>query len=1253
MSPVEEIHEKAAQVYAVLQNLLEGEAFTIVHNCPKGNGLEAWRKINKRYDPATGSRKGSLLRHILSPAKSKLEDLTANLEVWLDLIARYENRKDPSGARVQLQDEIKIAVLEQICPTELERHLQMSKARLRTFEDHREEIVSFLETRLGSKLKIETIASASGKEQRSDDAMDVGAVMFKGKGKGKGKSSKGKGKGFKGKGKGNKGGKHGKGKSNNNQGKGQQSKSSDVCWHCGKSRHHQKDCWQKNGKGSKGGKGSNSKGGAKHGKSVNSVEVQDNPEPETEQSYLELAMVERDDEGDDAAGSAGSPPVRRPATHPEVPESFPDVGVSVTVRRLAYQRDCRFESQGISRADRLANRQWREVPVSRYRQRAMAFAEADRLHGSMREDMILKITRAEGVDQACSSCDDRFKGQASSAARYAAGYVARMYSSTMKEKAYSDGEESEKSDDDEDDEMLRTSQEEDDDDEEDEVKEGEVDFKMMAEKLKKTTGRDCDSEIDGEEECDYSPSIAPEDIEESREVEIIQITGRDLEEIDAGAEADDEEAEDECELEEILVGEMPAEELGEDVGKVAKENRALLKKFSGLKISEGQRELLGELIDSRGPDEELDDVLNSIMMESIRKELKELDEEVDKAIEQKKKEKEEKEKKDPPAESAGVVEMKEEGKEGSGAGSKEQPADSAGLIRRRLTPLTSVLMHRTVESLNIGRLALEKKKVAQYIDEAEDEEEAQRHERRLKEINAEMEKLKDHMSKQDRESKQQVVKLTEETKNSQDWHDLRYYKAIEAGVTHGAAWAKEKKRRRAMLYRKKGMAERAKEKTRNEELWLKEFRERGERSQQDYESAEKMNIAAEGIETEVIEEGAGGLTVKGKAKKTEEFVDKRVRKALTKEEFDSFREETKEDEQRVMQKKEVDIGFKKRKPTESRKQKRNESSKRRKKAKEPCGALAWHGSCWRGDECPFSHDVEKIQKTVCKYFVQSRCTRKNCPFEHSDEERMKYLAEKDMKRIKQEEDEEEEKARREAEEEEHGEGFTTSEIRLGQRSNEDELNPDVQWALWDAPWRTHRRDRDHDRERSPRGINALTLATMEHDEKMVVAFDTGAAVTTVPEKMAEFIREDGSEQRYRTASGELITDKGSTCLLGQDERYNNKVIRGRVTEVRKTLASGSAVCKSNMVMLNESGGEIIPKNSNIAKHLERELEKAKKWYPDEAKTSTPLRIEKGVFVFDFWRKKELKEVNAVEGEGDVAAESAAASDPFRRQVRKL
>lgn len=119
--------------------------------------------------------------------------------------------------------------------------------------------------------------------------------------------------------------------------------------------------------------------------------------------------------------------------------------------------------------------------------------------------------------------------------------------------------------------------------------------------------------------------------------------------------------------------------------------------------------------------------------------------------------------------------------------------------------------------------------------------------------------------------------------------------------------------------------------------------------------------------------------------------------------------------------------------------------------------------------------------------------------------------------------------------------FLSSEVRIGHQTNpdDDELNRDVQWALWDAPWRRHR-DRNEDRDRSPRGINALSLATVEHEPRITVAFDTGAAVTTIPESLAEKIRDDGNNQKYRTASGELISDKGSTCLLGQDERFNNK-----------------------------------------------------------------------------------------------------------------
>lgn len=127
------------------------------------------------------------------------------------------------------------------------------------------------------------------------------------------------------------------------------------------------------------------------------------------------------------------------------------MGVSPTVRRLAFQRDARLTNQGELRGQR---QNWRDEPVTRYRQRAMAFSEASRMRGSMRESLIAKITAEEGIDQACSSCDERFREQKSSAAKYAAQYVAKMYQ-TSKRSAYDDDE----------DEPLRTSDEENEEDE--------------------------------------------------------------------------------------------------------------------------------------------------------------------------------------------------------------------------------------------------------------------------------------------------------------------------------------------------------------------------------------------------------------------------------------------------------------------------------------------------------------------------------------------------------------------------------------------------------------------------------------------------------------------------------------------------------------------------------------------------------------------------------------------------------------------
>lgn len=91
-----------------------------------------------------------------------------------------------------------------MCPSEIERHLQLNKSKFIDFEDMRGELATYLETRIGAKLKIGTLG---GKQPGADD-MHVGAFGKDGH-KGK-KGVKGNGKPQKGKGKGNP---EGKGKS--------------------------------------------------------------------------------------------------------------------------------------------------------------------------------------------------------------------------------------------------------------------------------------------------------------------------------------------------------------------------------------------------------------------------------------------------------------------------------------------------------------------------------------------------------------------------------------------------------------------------------------------------------------------------------------------------------------------------------------------------------------------------------------------------------------------------------------------------------------------------------------------------------------------------------------------------------------------------------------------------------------------------------------------------------------------------------
>ena len=94
-------------------------------------------------------------------------------------MSRYEKKM-----KEKLDDEIKLAGLESLVPEELEEHLILNSNRLRTFEDARLEVVTYVEAKFGLRIRDPKL-SDTGARGRSD-LMDVDAVNSLSCGKGKG-----------------------------------------------------------------------------------------------------------------------------------------------------------------------------------------------------------------------------------------------------------------------------------------------------------------------------------------------------------------------------------------------------------------------------------------------------------------------------------------------------------------------------------------------------------------------------------------------------------------------------------------------------------------------------------------------------------------------------------------------------------------------------------------------------------------------------------------------------------------------------------------------------------------------------------------------------------------------------------------------------------------------------------------------------------------------------------------------------------
>ena len=116
-----------------------------------------------------------------------MSELIGAIEKMEDLVRRYCSRRDAQGNAHNLAEDISMSSLEALLPDDLEKHVQLNRARLTSYGVLGEEIKTYCECR-GHAAR--NVRQKGPSHPGGDDPMDIGSF-----GKGKGKHGKGKGKG--------------------------------------------------------------------------------------------------------------------------------------------------------------------------------------------------------------------------------------------------------------------------------------------------------------------------------------------------------------------------------------------------------------------------------------------------------------------------------------------------------------------------------------------------------------------------------------------------------------------------------------------------------------------------------------------------------------------------------------------------------------------------------------------------------------------------------------------------------------------------------------------------------------------------------------------------------------------------------------------------------------------------------------------------------------------------------------------------
>jgi hypothetical protein len=166
-----------------------------------------------------------------------------------------------------------------------------------------------------------------------------------------------------------------------------------------------------------------------------------------------------------------------------------------------------------------------------------------------------------------------------------------------------------------------------------------------------------------------------------------------------------------------------------------------------------------------------------------------------------------------------------------------------------------------------------------------------------------------------------------------------------------------------------------------------------------------------------------------------------------------------------------------------------------------------------------------------------------------------------------------------------------------------------------------------------RNLDVGQLQYMQEDW-MKCCYDTGCSRNVMPKEVAGVfgsqISGADSGASYKTATGEIIDDKGETTLVVQDENGRRGNMKMRVAAVHKPLVSAMQMSKTQDAWITAGGGYLVDRNSPCGIELSGAVERILSKY--QFADTVPLYQENGVYNFyvkpgtvksavKFWEKK--------------------------------